>query len=143
MKIWKVREIMDKVIVTVELSENNYSAFLEELPGCVSTGKTFEELKSNIKEAVEFHLDGMREDGDEIPEVLKGEYQLAFRFDSQSLLQHYTGIFTNAALERMTGINQRQLQRYASGVSKPRRPQVEKIESALHELGRELSVVEL
>ena len=76
-------------------------------------------------------------------EQFAGEYQLSFRFDPQSLLQHYNGIFTNAAFERMTGINQRQLQRYASGVSKPLRPQAEKIASALHKLGKELSVVEL
>ncbi|HCC51096.1 MAG TPA: HicB family protein [Porphyromonadaceae bacterium] len=134
---------MEKVVVTVELSENNYSAFLESLPGCASTGKSFDELKKNIKEAVEFHLEGMREDGDDIPKQFTGEYELSFRFDSQSLLQHYNGIFTNAALERITGINQRQLQRYASGISKPRRPQAEKIENALHKLGKELSVVEL
>ena len=85
----------------------------------------------------------MREDGDDIPEQFAGKYQLTFRFDTQSLLQHYNGIFTNAALERLTGINQRQLQRYASGVSKPLRPQAEKIAGALHKLGKELSVVEL
>lgn len=134
---------MVKVVVTVELSENNYSAFLESLPGCASTGKSFDELKRNITEAVEFHLEGMREDGDYIPEPFTKKYQLVFRFDPESLLQHYNGIFTNAALERITGINQRQLQRYASGISKPRRQQAEKIENALHKLGKELSVIEL
>ena len=134
---------MKKVIVTVELADNNYAAFLEKLPGCVSTGKTFDELKDNIKEAVTFHLDGMREDNDEIPSEFLGEYELVFHFDTQSLLMHYNGIFTNAALERLTGINQRQLQHYASGVSKPRREQAKKIENALHALGRELLVVEL
>lgn len=134
---------MEKIVVTVELSENNYSAYLENLPGCVSTGKTFDELKNNIREAVEFHLAGMHEDGDDIPEPFTKEYQFVFRFDPQSLLQHYNGIFTNSALERITGINQRQLQRYASGVSKPRRLQADKIENALHRLGKELSVVEL
>ena len=134
---------MEKIVVTVEMSENNYSAFLESLQGCVSTGNTFDELKENIKEAVEFHLEGMREDGDDIPEQFAGEYRLAFRFDPQSLLQHYNGIFTNAALERITGINQRQLQRYASGASKPLRPQAEKIKCALQKLGKELTIVEL
>ena len=134
---------MENVVVTVELSENNYSAYLEELPGCVSTGKTFDDLKENISEAVAFHLEGMREDGDELPEIFTKEYQFTFHFNPQSLLQRYNGIFTNAALERMTGINQRQLQRYASGASKPLRPQAEKIENALHRLGKELSVVTL
>jgi predicted RNase H-like HicB family nuclease len=41
---------------------------LRHLPGCVSTGETLEEVKRNIQEAVGFHLDGMREDGEPIPE---------------------------------------------------------------------------
>ena len=132
---------MEKIIATVELSENNYAAYIERLPGCVSTGKTFEELKNNIAEAVEFHLEGMREDGDEIP--FSTNYELVYKFDAESLLNHYTGIFTNAAMQRLTGINQRQLQRYASGVSRPRNVQSERIITALHSLGRELLAVEL
>ncbi|MDR0546183.1 MAG: hypothetical protein LBG77_01130 [Dysgonamonadaceae bacterium] len=83
----------------------------------------------------------MREDGEEMP--FGKEYELAYRFDPESLLQHYTGIFTNAALERLTGINQRQLQRYSSGVSRPRTEQSRRINHALHRLGNELLAVEL
>jgi len=133
---------MKTVLVTVELTNNNYSAYLEQLPGCVSTGKTFEELQKNMAEAVEFHLEGMREDGDTIP-FDETDYRLAYQFDSRSLLQHYDGVFTHAALERLTGINQRQLQRYASGISKPRSRQAAKISSALHCLGKELLAVKL
>jgi hypothetical protein len=92
-------------------------------------------------EAVEFHLEGMREDGEKIP--FGEEYELSYRFDPESLLQHYDGIFTNASLERLTGINQRQLQRYATGTSVPRREQAHKITTALHHLGKELLAVEL
>ena len=132
---------MEKVFVTVELTDNNYSAYLENLPGCVSTGKTFEELKKNISEAVSFHIEGMLEDGETIP--FDAQYELVYRFDSESLLQHYNGIFTNASLQRITGINQRQLQRYSTGVSKPRQKQATKITMALHHLGKELLAVEL
>lgn len=134
---------MNKVIVTVELSENNYASYIEELPGCVATGKTFEELKNNMQEAVEFHLETSREFGDEIPAVFDSGFELVFKFDTASLLQHYRGVFTNSALERITGINQRQLQRYASGKSKPRAAQIAKISDALHTIGRELLKVEL
>ncbi|MDR2839677.1 MAG: type II toxin-antitoxin system HicB family antitoxin [Paludibacter sp.] len=134
---------MGKVTVTVEITDNNYAAYLDELPGCVSTGKTFEELKQNIADAVEFHLDGMREDGDEIPSAFATDYELIYKFDPQSLLILYNGIFTNAALERLTGINQRQLQRYSAGTSRPRREQSSRITHALHHLGRELLAVEL
>jgi len=135
---------MEKIVVTVGMTENNYSAYVNIGDGiAVATGKTFEELKKQMNEAVEFHLEGMREDGDEIPEVFNSEYELLFHFDPESLLRHYSGIFTNAALQRLTGINQRQIQRYASGVSKPRESQAKKIEEALHNLGKELLAVEL
>ena len=134
---------MEIIIVTVELTENNYAAYIEQLPGCVSTGQTFMELKRNLNEAISGHIEVSREFGDEIPEVFGREYQLVYNFDPQSLLLHYKGIFTNSALERMTGINQRQLQHYASGHSKPLRKQAEKIQNALHKLGKELLEVEL
>jgi predicted RNase H-like HicB family nuclease len=135
---------MEKIVVTVGMTENNYSAHVKIGDGiAVATGKTFEELKKQMNEAVEFHLEGMREDDDEIPEIFNSEYELVFHFDPESLLMHYNGIFTNASLERLTGINQRQLQRYASGVSKPRPEQANKITNALHDLGRELLAVQL
>jgi predicted RNase H-like HicB family nuclease len=134
---------MEKVVVTVEVTDNNYAAFIEILPGCVSTGKTLSELKSNMKESIAGHLEVSREFGDEIPEPFRGDFELSFRFDTQSLLQHYRGIFTNAALQRLTGINQRQLQHYASGISRPRPEQEQRIEAALHQLGEELLAVEL
>lgn len=134
---------MEKINVIVELAENNYAAYIPKLPGCVSTGKTFEELQRNLQEAIDFHLNGMREDGENIPKEFIDEYELAFHFDAESLLQHYKGIFTNSALERITGINQRQLQRYASGISKPRPEQAKKIQNALHSLGKELLGVQL
>jgi predicted RNase H-like HicB family nuclease len=134
---------MEKVVVTVEVTDNNYAAFIENLPGCVSTGKTFNELKSNMVEAVAGHLEVSREFGDKITEPFDGEYELSFRFDTQSLLQHYRGIFTNAALQRLTGINQKQLQHYASGTSRPRPEQERRIETALHHLGEELLAIEL
>ncbi len=46
----------------------NWSAYLPDLPGCISTGETFEEVQKNIQEAVELHLSGMHEDGIPIPE---------------------------------------------------------------------------
>ena len=134
---------MKNVIVTVEMTENNYSAYIEALPGCVTTGKSMDEIKSNMQEAIEGHIKVSLDFGDKIPPEFEGEYRLSFRFDTECLLTHYKGIFTNSALERLTGINQRQLQRYASGKTRPMRPQQMKIQKALHRLGEELLDVEL
>jgi predicted RNase H-like HicB family nuclease len=53
--------------VVIEKAEGNYSAYVPDLPGCVATGATVEEVESEIREAIAFHLDGMREDGLPIP----------------------------------------------------------------------------
>jgi predicted RNase H-like HicB family nuclease len=58
----------------VEKGEKNYSAYFPDLPGCVATGKTLEELKQAMREALELHLRGMREDGLPIPEPSLVEY---------------------------------------------------------------------
>ncbi|HHV86121.1 MAG TPA: type II toxin-antitoxin system HicB family antitoxin [Petrimonas sp.] len=134
---------MNKVTVNVEITNKNYSAYIDALPGCVATGATFEELQKNMKDAIIFHLDTSREFGDEIADVFSSDFDLIYKFDPESLLTHYRGIFTNAALERLTGINQRQLQRYATGETKPRPEQARKISEAFHKLAHELQVVAL
>jgi predicted RNase H-like HicB family nuclease len=53
--------------VVIEKAENNYSAYVPDLAGCVATGATIAETEAQIREAIEFHLDGMREDGIPIP----------------------------------------------------------------------------
>lgn len=54
--------------IVIERAAGNYSAYVPDLPGCVATGKTEEEAESQIREAIAFHLDGLREDGEPIPE---------------------------------------------------------------------------
>jgi predicted RNase H-like HicB family nuclease len=53
--------------IVIERAAGNYSAYVPDLPGCVATGATIEETETSIREAIEFHLDGMREDGLAIP----------------------------------------------------------------------------
>ena len=49
--------------IVVETAEGNYSAYVPDLPGCVATGASIEEVEREIREAIGFHLDGLREDG--------------------------------------------------------------------------------
>ncbi len=48
--------------IVIEKAEGNYSAYVPDLPGCIATGMTVEETEKSIRETIEFHLDGMRED---------------------------------------------------------------------------------
>jgi predicted RNase H-like HicB family nuclease len=54
----------------IERTPNNYAAYVPDLPGCVSTGATEEEVLRRIQEAIAFHLEGIREDGLPIPKPL-------------------------------------------------------------------------
>ncbi len=124
--------------VIIETAPHNYSAYIEEVDGIVATGSTIEELKSSIQEAIEFFLDTAIEDGDEIPEELRGKYELEYHIDVKTFLEVYSDYFTKAGLERLTGVNQKQLWHYANGNTIPRKKQRERIESAIHKLGRDL-----
>jgi predicted RNase H-like HicB family nuclease len=59
---------MRRYAVVIERAKNNWAAYVPDLPGCVSTGKTVAETKSNIREALELHLEAMREVGEPLPE---------------------------------------------------------------------------
>jgi predicted RNase H-like HicB family nuclease len=53
--------------VVIEKAESNYSAYVPDLPGCVATGQTVVEVEREIREAIRFHIDGLREDGIPVP----------------------------------------------------------------------------
>lgn len=54
--------------VVIEKADSNYSAYVPDLPGCVATGDTVEVVEAEMREAIRFHLDGLKADGAEIPE---------------------------------------------------------------------------
>lgn len=54
--------------IIIENAGANYSAYVPDLPGCVATGETVEETKRNMRDAIEFHLEGMKEDGLAVPQ---------------------------------------------------------------------------
>jgi len=67
---------MSKYVIVIEKTQTGYSAYAPDLPGCITTGKTLEETKHNMGEAIDFHLDSMRRGGDPIspPTTAVAEY---------------------------------------------------------------------
>lgn len=59
---------MKRFLVVIEKAGNNYSAYSPDLPGCVATGATREEVERNIHEAIEMHVRGLEEDSLPVPE---------------------------------------------------------------------------
>ncbi len=121
-------------------TDGTYNVYInEDLPfGFFGEGKTAEEAKEDFlesyKEMKELYEDESQKSTD---------YNFVFKYDAQSFLNYYCKIFSMPALERLTGINQKLLHHYASGLKKPREKQLSKIETALHNLGDELLAVQL
>lgn len=132
---------MEKLIINIGASKDHFGAYAENVSGIYAAGNTVTEAKKDVLEAIRLIKENLPES--QWPDIIKGEYSIEWKYDTQSLLQHYSGIFTNAALERMTGINQKQLWNYANGISKPRENVRRKIEKALHSLGEELITLSL
>lgn len=67
-----------KYAVIFERAQSNWAAYVPDLPGCMTTGRTLEETQLNIREAIEGHLETLREFGDPIPEPssLAGEVEV-------------------------------------------------------------------
>ena len=59
---------MKEYLVIYERTENNWAAYSPDIPGCIATGKTREEVEQNYKEALAFHIEGLREEGLPVPE---------------------------------------------------------------------------
>ncbi len=131
---------MKKIHVTIERSADLYSSFANDLSGIYGGGDSVQEAKSSIEDAIRLYK---KHNPSRVPKELKGDYELVFHFDPQSFFDYYKGIFTNAALERLTGINQRLIYQYSSGLKKPGKIQLQKFQTALHNLAEELKVVEL
>jgi predicted RNase H-like HicB family nuclease len=55
--------------VVIEKASGNYSAYVPDLPGCIATGDTVAEVEAEIRDAIRFHIDGLREDGLPVPEA--------------------------------------------------------------------------
>ncbi len=54
--------------IVIEKTESNYSAYVPDLPGCVATGATLQDVEEQIRDAIAFHIDGLREDGALVPQ---------------------------------------------------------------------------
>lgn len=134
--------VMDKLLMNTARTANGYSCSCDLLPGwIVASEGDFETFKKEVQESIDFYVACAKEDGNPYPAVLDGEYELVYKFDVQSLLQFFQGIFSFSALQTITGINQKQLAHYAAGRSKPRPQQAQKIADGLHRLAQEMMAV--
>jgi hypothetical protein len=133
---------MAKFKVDVAKTPTGYCAAMDALPGwVVGVTGSFQDLKREVKESIEFYVECAKANGENYPEGLDKEYELEYVFSIESLLCFYDGIISRAAISRLTGINEKQLGHYICGRSRPRKEQKTKIVNSFHQLGRELMSV--
>jgi predicted RNase H-like HicB family nuclease len=132
---------METLTVLIGRNNDTYGVYSDDAPGIWGEGTTLEEAKKSFNDAIKLFKEYNSDEN--IPRSIRGDYQIIWRMEVESLIYFYKGIFTNAAYEKITGINQRQLSHYATGLKKPRPLQKKKIADALHKLGKELLAVEL
>ncbi len=132
---------MGKILINVDYTDNFAAAPANEDIACISTGRTLEELKQNMEEALRWHIESMREDGEAIPQEFEGEWVLEWNLSVRALLHYTEGLVPKSAIAKATGINQQQLTHYASGYRTPRPAMRAKIIEGLHSIGRQLSAI--
>ena len=135
---------MDSVCIITAPTNNGLCGTCPLLPGwVVSSEGDFESFKASVTESISFYLDCARADRTTYPPVFDGEWTLEYVFDVRAVLCYLRGLMTFAAMERITGINQKQLAHYAAGRSCPRPEQGVKIVEGLHTFGRMLLSIEV
>lgn len=136
---------MEKIKVDVQWCDKNFGAKLSDnVPGAVVlTAKSYEELLREVPETLRFHVEGMVQDGDEVPQWLRdGDYEFVYNLlDVATVLRAYEPYVSLAALSRASGINQHLLSHYANGMKQPRPQQRQRIVDGIHKIGRELLAV--
>lgn len=122
---------MKKVTAVIERGgDGKYSVYVEDdsYPyGIIGTGETADEALSDFKAGYEEMKDYVESTGKKFEET-----EFSFKYDVPSFLQEYAYAFTLAGLERITGVNQKQLSHYISGYRKPSEKTVRKIENGIH-----------
>jgi len=131
---------MATIKIVIEKTKDFYTAYAEHLEFIYGAGATVQKTKDSVLKSIELYK---KYNKNKLPKALQAETRIIFKFDAQSFLNYYKGIFTNASLERITGINQKLIQHYASGLKKPRLAQRKKIQDGLRNLAKELQSIEL
>lgn len=130
---------MKATVIIERGADGTYGAYIADntLPfGAIGDGNTVAEAIADFKNSVNEMREYYKSEGKPFPNV-----EFEYKYDTASFLQQYAYAFTLAGLERITGVNQRQLSHYINGVRKPSKTTITKIENRLHSFGNEISAI--
>ena len=132
---------VDVIVGRINEGEYVYSVVMDapEVPfGLNGTGRTVDEAKADFMEAYNEIKTIMEEDGDQYEEL-----SFNYKYDIPSFLNYYAHILSLAGLEKISGINQRQLSHYINGTSKPRKATVERFSKKLRSFAEDLCSIDV
>lgn len=130
------------VNIVVEKASKGFTAYVPELPGCITFGDSLGEIKENIREAINLQLEGMKEDGEEIPFNLQEEFTIELNLDVAQVFNLYQSINSSGFAKRI-GMSQSLLSQYVNGLKKPSEKQSRRILEGVVDFGRELSHIKI
>ncbi|MDR1004437.1 MAG: hypothetical protein LBL97_05450 [Prevotellaceae bacterium] len=129
---------MKKVKAIVSGGKDLYGVWIEGAP-IYSAGETLQKLKSNLQESIDLYEEAVGE----LPENMRGGYEIEYTFDITGALRYYSQFITYPALGKLSGINPKQLWNYANGYRRASSKTSEKIISSLHKFGNDLAQVRI
>lgn len=133
-----------KVLAIIEASNTGFGVYSDALPGITGYGHSIDEAKEDLQSAINDVLEAHQEDGTAAPAWLgDGVFDFEYKYDLVSLFEYF-GIFDVSALAKKIGINPSLMRQYKNGLTTSiSQKQKSKIESGLHEIGKNLLSVRL
>lgn len=130
---------MINVDITISVAEDGfYSAYCNDCPALFGGGDTPESAIEELRETLRINKELGRDSAMFYPNLLDDEYRFITHWNITDLMSYYAGVITPSALGRLADIHPKQVWSYMHGLSKPRKAQIIKMQSALHKLGHEL-----
>ena len=132
---------MEKIIIVIEKSIDHFGAYSENCDGIYAAGSSIDDVKADTLDAIRLLKENLP--AERWPEPLKVEYEIEWKLDVPSFLEYYSHFMSLSGMEKMTGINQKQLSNYLNHRSKPRKRQTERIKNGIHRFAEELLSITL
>ena len=133
---------MNKIIINIDWVPSNYCAVpANEDIACVATGKTLEEVQQNIVEALSFHIESLREDGEAIPTEFLSDWEPEYHLSTRAQLKYADRYIVRKSLAREIGVAEQQLSHYATGRKIPRPATRSRILDGIQAISRRLALI--
>ena len=132
---------MEKLIIVIERSSDHFGAYSENCDGIYAAGDSLDAVKTDTFDAIRILKENLPDT--QWPVILKGDFEVEWKIDVPSFLEYYSKYMSLAGMEKMTGVNQKQLSNYLNHRSVPRPRQTKRIRDGIHRFAEELLSITL